>query len=312
LRTKRKTQSADSTSTAPTPRQIASAHSLGIVIPAGATSAELDDLITARITKGIAEGEFPSWDSLRARVNDFAIRSFRDGADRDYIAARMAFRAQLIPQFLWAGLQAIEKYFKCIHVLNRVPLPSRRGLGHDISAAYDLTVRRCFDLRLSESSKKLIEYLNSYGRFRYLEISYHVLGREQFELDRAVWEIRRYCRVFDEDKSARDKQLKKIEEDHRPPYKVGLQWGFLEDVLLTNMKHSARAALIYQNPFFGARSRKRIRGGPMYAENAPLWLYPEMLDEVRKYAHLPDPVIDAYKDVLADRINDGTIRVPQR
>ena len=53
-------------------------------------------------------------------INDFAIRSFRDIADYDYISARMAYRAKLLPQFLWLGLQAIEKYLKCILLLNRI------------------------------------------------------------------------------------------------------------------------------------------------------------------------------------------------
>ena len=34
------------------------------------------------------------------RINDFAKRSFRDIADLDYIAARQASRAGLVPQFL--------------------------------------------------------------------------------------------------------------------------------------------------------------------------------------------------------------------
>jgi hypothetical protein len=37
-------------------------------------------------------------------VNDFAIRSFRETADKDYIAARMAYRARLIQPFLWSAL----------------------------------------------------------------------------------------------------------------------------------------------------------------------------------------------------------------
>ena len=41
-------------------------------------------------------------------INDFAIRSFRDTADEDYIAARMCWRAQLIPPFLWSTLQGIQ------------------------------------------------------------------------------------------------------------------------------------------------------------------------------------------------------------
>ena len=53
-------------------------------------------------------------------VNDFATRSFREIADGDYIAARMSFRALLVPQFLWQSLQAMEKYLKCILVLNPI------------------------------------------------------------------------------------------------------------------------------------------------------------------------------------------------
>jgi hypothetical protein len=40
---------------------------------------------------------------MRALNNDFAVRSFRDTADGDYIVARMAHRAGLVPQFLWSS-----------------------------------------------------------------------------------------------------------------------------------------------------------------------------------------------------------------
>ena len=40
-------------------------------------------------------------------LNDFAVRCFRDIADADYIAARMAYRADLMMQYLWASQQAI-------------------------------------------------------------------------------------------------------------------------------------------------------------------------------------------------------------
>jgi len=53
-------------------------------------------------------------------LNDFAIRSFRDVADYDYIAARMTYRTSLFSQFLWSGLQAVEKYLKCLLLLNRM------------------------------------------------------------------------------------------------------------------------------------------------------------------------------------------------
>ena len=99
-------------------------------------------------------------------INDFAIRSFREVADYDYIAARMAYRAQLVPQFLWSSLQAIEKYLKCILLLNRI---KANRVRHDLSTSLDL-LKTCapFELRLQKPSRELIEHLDTYGRFRYL------------------------------------------------------------------------------------------------------------------------------------------------
>ena len=50
-------------------------------------------------------------------LNSWAFRSFRDIADGDYIAARMAYRAQLPAQFLWASQQALEKYLQ-VHLVH--------------------------------------------------------------------------------------------------------------------------------------------------------------------------------------------------
>jgi HEPN domain-containing protein len=65
-------------------------------------------------------------------VNDFAVRSFRDIGDGDYIAARMACRAALVTQFLWASQQAVEKYLKCVLLLNPV---KAKKVRHDLRAA---------------------------------------------------------------------------------------------------------------------------------------------------------------------------------
>ena len=43
--------------------------------------------------------------SAEVLLNDFALRSFRDIADGDYITARWACRAGLLPQYLWASQQ---------------------------------------------------------------------------------------------------------------------------------------------------------------------------------------------------------------
>jgi hypothetical protein len=69
---------------------------------------------------------------LDAWVDDFAVRSFRDIADANYIAARMACRAALVTPFLWASQQAVEKYLKCILLLNRI---CAREVRHDLGRA---------------------------------------------------------------------------------------------------------------------------------------------------------------------------------
>ena len=65
-------------------------------------------------------------------LNHFAISCFRDMTDGDYIAARMACRAVLVPQFLRASQHAVEKYLKCILLLNRI---CARHVRHDLGKA---------------------------------------------------------------------------------------------------------------------------------------------------------------------------------
>jgi len=94
-------------------------------------------------------------------LNDFAIRSFRDTGDYDYVCARMAYKAQLYPQFLWSGLQAIEKYLKCILLLNRI---EAKNVYHDLEAALQLLKKDApFEIRLSEPSLQFIKYFDTYG-----------------------------------------------------------------------------------------------------------------------------------------------------
>ena len=127
-------------------------------------------------------------------INDFATRSFRDTADGDYIAARLAFRAGLAQNFLWSSLQAIEKYLKCVLVLNRIKAPR----GHDLAEILKIfNVNKKFDLTLSERTSKFLIYLDTYGRHRYYETPYFTESFNLILLDKAVWEIRQYARVMD-------------------------------------------------------------------------------------------------------------------
>jgi len=127
-------------------------------------------------------------DKLDRYVNSFGTQSFRDQADRDYVAARLACRHELFPQFLWASHQAIEKYLKAILLFNRV---KATRVGHDLALALSLTETLPFKIELSSRSRKFIAHLAEVGEFRYIDIPFYVHGHILIDLDLAVWEIRR-------------------------------------------------------------------------------------------------------------------------
>jgi HEPN domain-containing protein len=240
--------------------------------------------------------------STDALLNDFATRSFRDVADEDYIAARLAFRARLIPQFLWGSLQALEKYLKCMLVLNRIP--ARRG--HDLGEILaEFEKNKPFELRLSARSMKFVEFLDTYGRHRYFESSWYMMGEEILDLDRAVWEVRRYARVMRYEFHGKDgskvnalpiELAHNTEAESRHPQNFHITGGRLESIL-EKKDHPAREPLVWQNGFFGKSHRKsaRLRHGLQLA-NSPLTLHPELLDEVLKYVWLPKDVREAYRN----------------
>lgn len=238
---------------------------------------------------------------LHVLVNDFAIRSFRDTGDQDYIAARLCYRSGLIPQFLWAGLQALEKYLKCISVLNRVSASKGHDLGRLVKELHE---KGKLDLGLSTATSEFIDHLDAYGRHRYFEASWSAEGHELIQLDWAVWEVRRFARtlvpfaVKDEDERTlrREQELAAIKaSDSAHPHLYSLNGGLLEKIM-TDRSHKARDALVWQNGCFGQSRRTAVKIWPgLHASNSPLFLHPEILDEVLKYVWLPKDVIAAYR-----------------
>lgn len=244
-------------------------------------------------------------------INDFARRCFRDMADKDYIAARSCYRASLWPQFLWMALQAVEKYLKGILLYNRVP---SKNVMHDLSEALNQARLLPFDLELSEAAQRMLRYLDQ-PHIRYLEASYAVHGPKLVELDRLVWELRRYCQVLDFDIIRSDGErvsfcesmVKHVEEAaEEPHHKFRIRGGYLEKVI-DNRNHPAREDLIWKNLFFGLRHRKAVQMKvTLYAENAPLGLHPEILDDVLEYVYLPGPVVRAYREAIEKRQAEET------
>ncbi|RRQ22220.1 HEPN domain-containing protein [Thiohalobacter thiocyanaticus] len=237
---------------------------------------------------------------IDALLNDFATRSFRDTADMDYIAARMSYRAGLVEQFHWQGLQALEKYLKAILLYNRV---KAKRIGHDLTKALEKAKQLPFELELTTPALQLIEHLDKFGRFRYLEASYYIHGPKLVELDRTVWEIRRYCRVLNYKINNPDGsvtqmlpiELERIEKSkYVHPHKLRIIGGALEKIL-DKKDDAARGSLVWQNGFFGKKHRKTVTMRiPRQGKNSPLSLHPEMLDELKEYVYVSKEIIEAY------------------
>lgn len=246
-----------------------------------------------------------------AELNSFAIRCFRDTADGDYLAARLAYRAKLIPQFLWSALQCIEKYFKCVLLLNRIPnTKATHNLGGLLNK---IQSNAPFRMKLSPSSLKLVEHLDRFGKYRYLEVSHYVVGWELPQLDRAVWEIRRYCEVLaykfktnsGEEIDMLEVHLATIDAYEKlPPQRFRLLGSAL-DKILGNPDDPAREILAWQNLYFGRRPRKNIRITKYFqATNSPLSLDPHILEDVLKYVYLPHDLISEFREVQKHHISN--------
>ena len=227
----------------------------------------------------------------RIRLNNLAIRNFRDTADLDYIHARLAFRHNLIPQFLWSSLQTLEKYGKSMLLQNLINgkkirheiLPSVRRFGKEMAVS----------LNLSEDVLSFIKRLDARARHRYLDVSDYSFNKDIVTLDRSVHQIRRFCQYFDHfhqfdvDSKSKIKELASMieSEDRFEDIKpIRIHGGQLEKIL-GDKSHPARSALIYNNPFFCTRRRKKIPidlgGSCSYISQFEI--EPDIIDIAREY-----------------------------
>jgi HEPN domain-containing protein len=232
---------------------------------------------------------------LNAKLNDFAIRSFRDIADMDYVAARASYKLELWPQFFWSAEQAIEKYLKCILLLSRI---DARCVNHKLKVALNLCRANNALGSLPLNVEQFIELIDSTGTDRYFEFAYVVRNRELLDLDWTVWSLRQYCDPFlylCPDTAPRTEIGVRIAKSGTSmPEKVEISGGYLE-TLLKDKRSSARSTLIWRNAFVGNWNRKKIpiRGG-IYANNSPLSMYPDQLAELKKYVFLSSKAVKAF------------------
>lgn len=236
-------------------------------------------------------------------VNDFAIRSFRETADKDYITARMAYRGRLIQPFRWSALHCLEKYVKGILLLNRV---NAKNLGHSVLPGIErMKQHGKFELDLSADTFKFIKNLEDYGaEDRYYLVSYDIKPFDIARFDRAVWELRRYCQPLDYDTAdANGKKVNllthELDRIHRAKEKhekgTCITGGILEQIA-EKKDHPAREALIWNNLYFGPSRRKAVKMRPDWeAGNSPFFLHPEIIDEVIKYVYIPTDMAEGVR-----------------
>jgi hypothetical protein len=119
-------------------------------------------------------------------------------------------------------------------------------------------------LDLTRGTQGYIRFLDEYGPHRYLEVSNVAYGAQLVRLDRAVWELRRYCTLDEPPKQA------KLRDGFVAP-SVRIQGGALEKII-DDVNNPARKPLLRHNAFFGRRTRKRIGVTRwLKAHNAPLY-----------------------------------------
>lgn len=225
------------------------------------------------------------------RINSYAFRCFRDTADYDYIAARELFRLQLHRQFLWMSLQSIEKYIKCILLLNRIP---SKKMGHDISKGLHLLYDKLdFPISISNGTANFIEYLSKFGHNRYGELSYYVLGDAIHNLDRATWEIRRYCQSISLCSISTHRQNRKADirwyrlehirlSSESPPENYHLFGGELEKIR-DNKKHHLRKTLLWKNfHYWNPCCSPYTWLSHSYSENSALDLHQELAPSLQE------------------------------
>lgn len=242
-----------------------------------------------------------------AKINNFAIRCFRDIGDGDYIAARVAIRSRLVSQFLWSSEQAVEKYLKCILMLNR---KATHDLSHKIGDALDrINKELSFKILLSAPEQQVFDHLVDWDADRYLIGSFNLMTEEVLNLDRLVWRLRQYCVPLDMAHYADApsaivllENIKRIEEGLLGPAKDGhISHGLLEQIL-ADKKHPARAALIWKNFHYSARQRKSMLfNSDFHAVNTPLFLYPELAVEAAKWMKISKKVLDGCHQLAIKR-----------
>lgn len=245
---------------------------------------------------------------METLLNEFARRCFRDTADRDYIHARLAYRARLVQPFLWSSIHCLEKYVKGILMYNRI---ASGDLDHTVlKGLRRLRSEAKFQIELDPGSQEFLERLEQGAADRYFLTSYNDLPYDIIRLDQIVWVIRRYCQPLDCEVETDGKTVNRLtymleclkrglDEGSKMTFIVN---GWLETVLESDAKNETRKALIWKNLCFGPSTRRSAKFLPHFeGGNSPFFLYPEAVDEVAKLCKVPRDLREGCHKLATER-----------
>lgn len=243
-------------------------------------------------------------DDERVALNSCARYSFRDQADKDYIAARAVYRLDCTQQFLWLSEQAIEKYLKAILLFNFV---DTREVNHNLEKGLQ-KVQNIPDLPISlpRESEDFIGHLNRVGKNRYMIHPSMQPGNALHQLDRAVWHIRKWCffmrglstkghdgkRISFFAAFLHDLRLQYLEEY---PHRYRITFGHLEKVV--KEKLPGYNELIWKNFYYGKRAKRKFRFEyRSHFQNPSHEVLPEQFSILEQYVYFPPPVANYYTE----------------
>lgn len=248
---------------------------------------------------------------LQVLLNTYAREVFRDQADQDYISARSIWRLRFREQFLWASLQAMEKYLKGTLLFNGVSARYVDGSNAGRKAkmfSHDLVklltaVKKIEGVEFSfpPEVEHTLDYINHYGNNRYFDRATYTVGDELLSVDAAVWHIRRYCQYLrfgfetpEEEEEATKRYVSWLNSPERleSPWRLRLPSGLIER-LVEGERTPARDALVWNNLYYGKVVKSSItvllRHEVVNPPNVRTWARdPQNRAQLEKYVLLRD------------------------
>ncbi|WP_457789614.1 hypothetical protein [Pseudomonas sp. PL-6] len=187
---------------------------------------------------------------------------------------------------------------------------SALNIGHDISKALTLIEKELgFDIPLTLPQKEVFILIAEWDSDRYFLNPVGVKGNELHYLDQMVWRIRQYCQPLDvvhyADEPSRavlEQNVKVIQERELTAPREGALAGGRLEKMLVDKNDPARPALVWKNLMFSTSTRKKVnRRNHMHVSNAPMWLEPDLIDDVAKLLKVPKPIQEEYRQLARRR-----------